>query len=156
MRRDAAICVLLNRSDAFLSHSFTILRGERDYRASMARTSRQILGQTGEELALQHYERLGFLPLARNDRTASGELDLIVADRVTIVFVEVKTARVGALDPLDSITPRKLLRVRRLAAQWLSRHPELPYRKELRFDVVAIVLDDADRLVSLEQFIAVG
>jgi putative endonuclease len=118
----------------------------------VAHTRAQILGSTGERLALEHYERLGFQLLERNHRTRAGELDLIVADADTIVFVEVKTCRAGRLDPLVSITPRKLSRLRRLAAEWLSAQPARQRRVELRFDAVAVVIDAAGRLVALEQF----
>jgi putative endonuclease len=114
-------------------------------------TTRQMLGGAGERLALEHYERLGFELLARNHRTHPGELDLIVADRRAIVFVEVKTRRAGGLDPLVSITPRKRRRIRALAAEWLAEHPDHPRRAELRFDAVAVVLDQIGELVALEQ-----
>jgi len=112
----------------------------------------QLLGSIGERLALEHYQRLGFTLLERNRRTPSGELDLILADARTLVFVEVKTASVDALDPLDSLTARKLRRLRRAAREWLASSPERPRVRQLRFDAVAVVLDDAGRLVSLEQF----
>ncbi|HEX2701887.1 MAG TPA: YraN family protein [Solirubrobacteraceae bacterium] len=115
-------------------------------------TPRQLLGSAGEQLALEHYERLGYELLARNHRTRTGELDLIVADRHSIVFVEVKTRRAGGLDPLVSITPQKRRRIRRLAAEWLAHHPKPPHRRELRFDAVAVVLDQSGGLVALEQF----
>ncbi|MGD0198369.1 MAG: YraN family protein [Solirubrobacteraceae bacterium] len=118
----------------------------------MTANARQALGRAGEQLALEHYKRLGFEVLERNHRTRTGELDLIVADQQTIVFVEVKTGRAGALDPLVSITARKLERVRRLAREWLTTRPASWRRAEVRFDVVAIVLDADDRLVALEQF----
>lgn len=118
----------------------------------MAATPQQTLGRRGEQLALEHYQRLGFELLARNHRTGSGELDLVVADQQTIVFAEVKTARAGALDPLVSINPRKLRRIRRLAAEWLATRPPAPRRPDIRFDVVAVVLDDEGQLVALDQF----
>jgi len=118
----------------------------------MAPTARQQLGLRGEQLALEHYERLGFELLARNHRTSVGELDLVLADMRTLVFVEVKTGRAGTLDPLVSINARKLQRVRRLATEWLTTRPSSQRRPELRFDVVAIVLDADGRLLSLEQF----
>jgi putative endonuclease len=89
--------------------------------------------------------------LARNHRTRAGELDLIVADARAIVFVEVKTRRAGGLDPLVSITPQKRRRIRGLAVEWLANHPDHPRRRELRFDAVAVVLDQRGGLVALEQ-----
>ena len=51
---------------------------------------RHHLGRTGEDLALAHLERLGYTLVARNHRTRYGELDLVVFDGTTLVFVEVK------------------------------------------------------------------
>ena len=51
------------------------------------------MGALGEELAAAHYRRLGFTVLARNVRSQRGEIDLIVFDRYTLAFVEVKTRR---------------------------------------------------------------
>jgi putative endonuclease len=50
---------------------------------------RRTLGAAGERLALAHMERLGFALVARNHRTRWGEIDLIVFDGRTLVFVEV-------------------------------------------------------------------
>ena len=117
----------------------------------MPESSNQALGRLGEQLALQHYERLGFALLARNHRTAAGEIDLIVHDRRAIVFVEVKTRRVRGLDPLLALTALKRRRMRTLAAAWLAEHPDRPHTPSLRIDVVAVVVDQRDRLVALEQ-----
>jgi putative endonuclease len=107
-------------------------------------------------LAFEHYLRLGFELVARNHRTPRGELDLIVCNRRTIVFAEVKTRRAGGLDPVLAFTPAKLRRIRALAAAWLAEHPERPRRSELRLDAVAVVIDQQDRLVSLEQVEGIG
>jgi putative endonuclease len=118
----------------------------------MARSANNALGRLGEQLALEHYQRLGFALLARNHRTRAGEIDLIVHDARTIVFVEVKTRRARGLDPLLAVTALKRRRMRALAAAWLSEHPhERPYAASLRIDAVAVVVDERDRLVALEQ-----
>jgi putative endonuclease len=118
----------------------------------MAETSNQILGRLGERLALEHYERLGFRLIERNYRTRVGEIDLVVCDQRTTVFAEVKTRRSGGLDPLLSITALKRRRMRALAAAWLVERPARPRTAALRIDAVAIVVDERDRLVALEQF----
>ena len=121
----------------------------------MARSAAQILGQSGERLALDHYERLGYRCLEQNFRTRAGEIDLIVCDDDAIVFVEVKTRRRGGLDPLLGITPAKIRRLRSLALAWLAVRADRPRRSELRFDAVAVVVDERDRLVSLDQYSAI-
>jgi len=111
----------------------------------------QWLGHLGEQLALEHYERLGFTLLARNHWTRFGEIDLIVHDSETIVFVEVKTRRAGGLDPLFGLTVTKRRRMRALAAAWLGEHPDRPHVASLRIDAVAVVVDARDRMMALEQ-----
>jgi putative endonuclease len=118
---------------------------------AMAPAHNQAVGALGEQLALEHYERLGFQLLERNHRTRMGEIDLIVRDRQTIVFVEVKSRRSGGFDPLLALTAVKRRRMRTLAAAWLAAHPMRPRAAALRIDAVAVVVDACGGLVALEQ-----
>lgn len=111
---------------------------------------RRVLGAQGEQLAAEHLERLGYRVLARGYRTRVGELDLIVADDRTIVFVEVKTRRAGSGSPWDALHGRKRIQVRRMAAIWLASEQDRPHARDLRFDAVGVVIDGRGRLVSLE------
>jgi putative endonuclease len=115
-------------------------------------TDRQLLGALGEQRALDHYARLGFRLLDRNYRTRAGEIDLVVADRRSTVFAEVKTRRVGRLDPAFTIGARRRRRMRALAVAWLAEHPDRPRTAGVRIDAVIVVLDAAGGLVELEQF----
>ncbi len=118
----------------------------------MASDLRQHLGRLGEDLALEHLERLGFRRLARNFRTRYGELDLVVCDDATIVFVEVKARRIGASagSALESVPPRKQRQVRGMAAAWLVESEDRPRSSELRFDVIGVTVDHGGRLVRLD------
>ena len=118
----------------------------------MAQTANQILGACGERHALAHYERLGFALVERNWRTRGGEIDLIVADARTLIFVEVKARRSGGLDPLLSFKQSKRRRLRALAVAWLRDHPQRRHAAAVRIDLVAVVLDGRGGLVALEQF----
>lgn len=113
---------------------------------------RQHLGRVGEGLALEHLERLGFRMIARNYRTRFGEIDLIVADDATIVFVEVKVRRVDARagSALEAVSPRKQRQVRSIASAWLAESEARPRASDLRFDVVAVTADRAGRMVRLD------
>lgn len=122
------------------------------YGPHMPPTDQQALGALGERCALEHYERLGFHPLDRNHRTRAGEIDLVVSDGRDTVFAEVKTRRAGGLDPLVSLTPAKRRRMRALAAAWLADHADRVRTQRVRIDAVTVVIDQADRLVALEQF----
>ncbi len=118
----------------------------------MPADSRQDLGRLGEQIALEHLERLGFSLVARNHRTRWGELDLIVRDATTLVFVEVKTRRSPgrAGDALDAFTPSKRQQVRAMARAWLADARGRGGALEVRLDAVAVMVDMRDRLVSLD------
>ncbi|MEA2218071.1 MAG: putative endonuclease [Solirubrobacteraceae bacterium] len=118
----------------------------------MSSDLRQHLGRLGEALALEHLERLGFRVLAQNHRTRFGEIDLIVCDDATIVFVEVKARRIAASagSALESVPPRKQRQVRGMAAAWLVESEDRPRSRDLRFDVIAVTVDDGGRLVRLD------
>lgn len=113
---------------------------------------RQHLGHVGEQLALEHLERLGYRLVTRNHRTRYGELDLIVHDAATLVFVEVKARRASARagTPFDAIPPSKRNQVRRIAAAWLAETTQRPRSVELRFDAIGVTVDVHGRLVRLD------
>ena len=50
----------------------------------------RLLGAWGEEVALKHYKKLRFKPVALGYRTRHGEIDIIVENKEYIVFAEVK------------------------------------------------------------------
>ena len=110
---------------------------------------RHTAGQQGEDLAAQHFERLGFDVLARNHRTRYGELDLVVYDGTTLVFVEVKTRRSHSREPWENLHSVKQSKVRRMALSWLNE-ADRPFGADLRFDGVAILLDPTGGLVRLD------
>ncbi len=101
---------------------------------------RRVLGERGEALAADWYERAGYEILGRNWRCRAGELDLILGRGRAIVFCEVKTrssTRFGA--PIEAVTRAKSQRIRRLAAQWLAE--SALHGRELRFDVASVMVE---------------
>lgn len=93
------------------------------------------LGKRGERFAADFYRRRGAQVLARNVHYRCGELDLIVREGATIVFVEVKTRSSVAFGGAEAVTARKLARMRQAAFQWLRDKPAC----RVRFDVVVLV-----------------
>jgi putative endonuclease len=118
----------------------------------MSADLRQHLGRTGEDLALAHLERLGYELVARNYRTRWGEIDLVVHDGSTLVFVEVKTRRASGTGrgPWEALHERKRIQVRRMAAAYLADVQDRPRAVELRFDAVGVVIDPRGRLMRLD------
>lgn len=122
--------------------------------------ARRALGRLGEELAAQHFLRLGFSILARNVRTRYGEIDLIAFNGNALVFAEVKTRRCcrrqrrsldPGHDPLAGLSVRQRARLRLLAMAWLiSSCTDRPRADVVRFDAVGVVVDGKDRLISLD------
>ena len=112
---------------------------------------RRHLGRLGERLALEHLERLGYRLVGANHRTRFGELDLIVSDGETLVFVEVKTRRAGGAGrPWDALHDRKRAQVRRMAAAWLAETSDRPRTRDLRFDAIGVTIDATGALRALE------
>lgn len=97
------------------------------------------LGREAECLAAERYVRLGFTVVDQNARLGPLELDLVMANRTWLVFVEVRARsdlRFG--HPAATVDGRKQGRLRVAAARWLSLHPEWAGRR-IRFDVVGVI-----------------
>lgn len=95
-------------------------------------------GQHFEAHARAHLERAGLKFIAANVNYRFGELDLVMGDGDTVVFVEVRyrhDARFGG--GMASVTATKQRRIVRAAQAWLAANPRLAHHP-CRFDVVAI------------------
>lgn len=98
-------------------------------------------GRDGEALAERHLRSLGCRILERRHRNRGGELDLVVLDGETVVFVEVKT-RTGnfAGHPSEAVTLDKRRRLTAAALVYLKRRGWLGRR--VRFDVISVTWTD--------------
>ncbi len=98
---------------------------------------RQALGAYGEEIAARYLVGQGMVLLDRNWHGEGGELDLVLREGATLVVAEVKTRGSDQCgSPHEAITPTKLGRLRRLAAQWIQTHAASP--EDVRLDLVAV------------------
>ena len=99
-----------------------------------------ITGAWGEALAAEYLRKKRYKLIATNYRCRFGEIDLIVKDRKTLVFVEVKLRKNAKFAAAREYVDRnKQDRIRATAAIYLSRNPtDLP----ARFDVVEIYAPD--------------
>jgi len=103
---------------------------------------KQEQGRQWEDAALAHLERHGLVLVEANFRCKLGEIDLILRDGATLVFVEVRQRAAGApVSAAASIGPAKIRRIIRAAQVYLQRFNRLP---PCRIDVVAIDGDDIE------------
>ncbi|MBW8328469.1 MAG: YraN family protein [Thiobacillus sp.] len=95
-----------------------------------------MLGQTAESRAASFLQSHGLKLLARNWRCRFGEIDLIMQDGATLVFVEVRLrSRSDFGSAAASVTTAKQKKLLAAARQYLSTLKTLP---PCRFDVVAL------------------
>jgi putative endonuclease len=98
---------------------------------------RHQFGQASELLAERFLLAKGYRILARNLRTALGELDLVAEDQGVLVFVEVKARATEAFGgAVLAVDRRKQAKLVRLASQYLAQHHMAD--RSCRFDVVLV------------------
>ena len=95
-----------------------------------------LTGAWGEALAAQYLQKKHFKIVATNYRTRFGEIDLIVANRRYLVFVEVKLRKSDAFaNAFEYVDVHKQNRLRTTAEIYLSQNPTA---LQPRFDVIEI------------------
>lgn len=95
------------------------------------------IGTQAENLACEWLESKGYRLHCQQFVSRWGEVDLVMQDGETLVFIEVKmrrSARYGS--PLEAVTVRKQQRLTRSAQAYLLRYP---HAGPLRFDVLGLV-----------------
>ncbi len=77
-------------------------------------------GARAEAQAQRYLERQGLRPVTQNYRCRQGEIDLIMRDGETLVFIEVRyRKRSGFGTPAESVTPAKQRRISAAATHYL-------------------------------------
>ena len=95
-------------------------------------------GAEAERWALLWLRRRGLHPLATNYRCRGGEIDLVMRDRETLVFVEVRFRSSDAFGSgAETVGRTKQQRIVRAASRYLQRHPRWADRL-CRFDVISM------------------
>ena len=94
-------------------------------------------GLNGERAAREYLEKKGYRWHVSNYQTRWGELDLVMNDKGTIVFIEVKRRRGDHYgEPEEAVTSTKIRHLEKAAFLFLIRFRLIG--KPLRFDVVSI------------------
>lgn len=113
-----------------------------------AKAGHLIAGADAENTACAYLKNRGLRLIDRNCRSPYGEIDLIMNDNETLVFIEVryrKDTRYGLAQ--ETIGPGKQQRVIRSAQWYLQQNSKLSDRV-CRFDIIAITGDDKNRSIS--------
>ena len=97
------------------------------------------LGNQAEKVALSYLEQKGLTLIKKNYQTRLGEIDLIMQDGKSIVFVEVRLRKNNIFGGAsENITQAKQRKIAKVAEQFLQHHGN----QACRFD--AIVMEKAE------------
>ena len=95
-------------------------------------------GRKAENLALRYLLKQDLTLLERNFRSRFGEIDLIMQQNNTIIFVEVRARKTDTfLHPAESIDYRKRARIRKTSQVYMHKTAAWN-RFDMRFDVIAL------------------
>lgn len=120
---------------------------------STPKLTRQQKGKLGEEAACRWLRKQGYLIMEQNWRCRRGEIDIIASHGDLLVFVEVRS-RSGAGKygtPQESVDIRKMQQVRSTAAVYLQITGEM--NRPMRFDVIAVMMEKAGEIVSVDHIV---
>lgn len=91
------------------------------------------LGSEAENIAAIYLQQQGLIMLERNYQSRYGEIDLIMRDGRTLVFIEVRLrSSAGFGGAVMSITPSKQQKIIKTAEHYLQMHGNT----NCRFDVI--------------------
>lgn len=102
------------------------------------------IGKRAERLAEKYLLAQGLALITRNFHCKHGEIDLIMAENQTLVFVEVRLRIDNSAQ--ESVTLPKQRRIIRTAGRFLTHHPAY-HAWPMRFDIIAM---DRCRLDAIE------
>ncbi len=144
-------CPIHRRSFAPVRNLFTESESEK------TSVSKRMIGARYEKQAEHYLLAKGYQCIEANWRTRYGEIDLIMQDQDTLVFVEVRYkhnhALTGIEDAAFSIDQRKRDQIRQMANAYLASHEGKKYR-QFRFDCMLCTEDNVHRNLVVDHIIA--
>jgi len=109
--------------------------------ASPPGPSTRELGRAAELRAERFLHTKGYCTVIRNFTAKTGEIDLIMNNADTLVFIEVRARRHSAYGTgADTVDVRKQRKIIQTAQLFLQRQRHLPW-ESYRFDVISIGKD---------------
>lgn len=98
--------------------------------------TKQMIGAKAEKIAERYLLNQGLKRQTQNFHCRFGEIDLIMQEKNTLVFIEVRCRKENAqVSASESISLAKIKKIRKTAEHYLLGFDIVP---ECRFDVVAI------------------
>jgi putative endonuclease len=99
--------------------------------------AKKVLGTIGEIKSCEYLESSGYIIIEKNFRCPCGEIDIIAEKEDAIYFFEVKTrANSSYGEPLESVNPLKIARIRNTASYYLGLKNLNSF--EVSFDIISI------------------
>ena len=109
-----------------------------------------LIGCWGEEIAKDYLKNKGYKIISQNHKTRYVEIDLIVRQRKTLVFVEVRTksnSRFGT--PEETLKRKKINKLIRGAIVYATQND---YYGFYRIDAICILLDKNKNLIRISHY----
>ncbi|MDR2087098.1 MAG: YraN family protein [Dysgonamonadaceae bacterium] len=96
-----------------------------------------VLGKTGEDIAIEYLQGRGYQILHRNWRRGSYEIDIVACTEEELVIIEVKTRSNNSYsDPEDAVTNRKINHIVSATDIYIKLfNIDLP----VRFDIISVI-----------------
>jgi putative endonuclease len=105
----------------------------------MTSSSHKEVGSHYERAAAKYLIGSGLDLITQNFTCRSGEIDLIMRDKQTLVFIEVKYRKDQSHGhAAEAVTAHKIKKLIKTSQLWMLKNGLSPYNTDFRFDVVAI------------------
>jgi len=112
------------------------------------------IGNLGEDIAENYLKKKGYKIIGRNYGNKYGEIDLVVQDKSSLVFVEVRTRRNERFSsPEESINNKKRRKMFKNARAYVAFHN---FKGKYRIDVICVVLDRNRKIKRINHYQGVG
>ncbi len=106
-------------------------------------------GRLAEREAALYLRRRGYSVIAQNLRSKLGEIDLVAVKGEVVAFVEVKARSSDEFGtPYEALRPRQRQRIHRAATAFVTKRGW--HDRTMRFDLVAVDLDERGRVIKIE------
>ena len=114
--------------------------------------TQQKVGQAGEMIAAAYLEAEGYHIVARNYRSARGEIDLIAKYEEKLIFIEVKTRQSRKHGfPEEAVSKQKEQMIIQTAEAYIE---ETDWQQDIRFDILSIELEPPHTIAHFEDAFA--